>query len=126
QLDVRKFESSTLEIIRQEKTQLIQRIAEIERTYAEMTQELHVVKTSLAEIAGQYGAAKDQLSHYNQQIKAKQEHIAKLLREFEFADITEVQTILHRPIDVKRIRQEIQQYFVKLEVMESQINSLRE
>lgn len=125
-LDFSEFESKDLEEVREERQQLTQRIAQIESSFSELNQELHQVKTKLAEIAGQNGAAKDQLSQYNQQIKNRQEHIAKLLREFQFADITQVQTIIQRPIDVTRIRQEIQQYFVKIEVMEAQIASLNE
>ncbi|MGO3267728.1 MAG: SbcC/MukB-like Walker B domain-containing protein, partial [Sphingobacteriaceae bacterium] len=126
QLDVREFEDKSLEEIHKEKVQLSKHILQIESSYVDLNRELNTVKTKLAEIAGQYGAAKDQLSHYNQQIKSRQERIAQLLREFQLADITQVQQILQRPMAVERIRQEIQQYFVKLEVMDTQIGSLQE
>lgn len=125
-LNVQEFAEKSLDVVREEKTKLVQHIAQVEKNYIELTQELNSVKTELAEIAGQYSSAKDQLSHYNQQIKVRQEHIAKLLSEFRFSDITEVQQVIQRPIAVDRIRQEIQQYFVKLEVMETQIASLQE
>lgn len=126
QLDVREFEDKNLEEIHKEKVQLSKHILQTESSYVDLNRELNTVKTKLAEIAGQYGAAKDQLSHYNQQIKSRQERIAQLLREFQLADITQVQQILQRPMAVERIRQEIQQYFVKLEVMDTQIGSLQE
>ena len=75
-------------------------------------------------MVGQYTHAKDQLSIYNQQIKSRQEQLAKLLKEFNFNDIIEVQQIIQRPMPVERIRQEIQQFYVRMEVLETQIQSL--
>ena len=126
QLNFAEFEGRDLEEVRKMKLQLDQHIVQLEGNYLSLNQKLNTYKTKLAEVVGQYTAAKDQLSIYNQQLKTRQEQIAKLLREYGFADITQVQSIIQRVIPVEQIRQEIQQYFVRLEVLESQIKSLNE
>ena len=126
QLNYDEFAELELEQVNQSKIQLDQKIINIESRYITLTQKLNTYKTKLAEVAGQYGSAKDQLSTYNKQLKARQEQIAKLLRDFQFADITQVQHIIQRPLPVEQIRQEIQQYYIRLEVLEAQIKSLTE
>ncbi len=126
QLKYQEFEDLELEEVRRSRLNLDQKIIHIESLYLTLTQKLNTLKTKLAEIAGQYSSAKDQLSSYNQQIKVRQEQLAKLLREFNFADITQVQQIIQRPMPVEQLRRDIQQFFVRLEVLETQINSLRD
>src|SRR5690606_10074363 len=102
------------------------RIAYVESTYTILTQKINSFKNKLAEVNGQYTVAKDQLSIYNQQLKSRQENIAKLLKEYNFNDITEVHQIIQIPLPVEQMRQEIQQFRVRMEVLENQISSLNE
>lgn len=126
QLNYEEFTEVDLEEVKRLKLHLDQRVVQIEGDYLTLNQKLNTYKTKLAEIAGQYSAAKEQLSNFNQQIKVRQEQLAKLLREYQFADITQVQHIIQRPMPVEQLRKEIQQFYVRLEVLETQINSLRE
>ncbi len=124
QFNLADYEVKVLEEVKKSKILLDQQIIDVEATYLTLTQKINTYKTQLAEVVGQYHAAKEQLSTYNAQLKSKQEHLAKLLREFKFNDITEVQLIIQRQLPVEQLRQEIQQFFIRLEVLESQIGSL--
>ncbi|WP_149526199.1 SbcC/MukB-like Walker B domain-containing protein [Sphingobacterium hotanense] len=126
QIQWEEFKDIAIDEIRHDKLNLDNRIIYIESTYLQLTQKINTFKTKLAEIVGQYNTSKEQLSIYNQQIKARQEQLAKLLKEFQFNDITEVQQIIRRSIPVEQYRQEIQQFYIRLEVLESQIASLNE
>ncbi|GGE28936.1 SbcC/MukB-like Walker B domain-containing protein [Sphingobacterium cellulitidis] len=126
QLDFDQFKDVDYDELKQSKLHLDQKVIQVESGYLTLNQKLNTLKTKLAEIAGQYGSAKDQLSNFNQQIKVRQEQLAKLLREYNFADITQVQQIIQRPMPVEQMRKEIQQFYVRLEVLETQINSLKE
>ncbi|MGB7527848.1 SbcC/MukB-like Walker B domain-containing protein [Sphingobacterium cellulitidis] len=126
QLDFDQFKDVDYDELKQSKLHLDQKVIQVESGYLTLNQKLNTLKTKLAEIAGQYGSAKDQLSNFNQQIKVRQEQLAKLLREYNFADITQVQQIIQRPMPVEQMRKEIQQFYVRLEVLETQINSLQE
>lgn len=126
QFNYNEFEGIELDEVRRSKLALDQKIIQIESGYLTLNQKLNTYKTKLAEIAGQYSSAKDQLSGFNQQIKVRQEHLAKLLREFKFADITQVQQIIQRPMPVEQMRKDIQQFYVRLEVLETQIASLKD
>lgn len=126
QLQWEEFKDLSLDELKHEKLNLDDRIINIESTYLQLTQKINTFKTKLAETVGQYNSSKEQLSIYNQQIKARQEQLAKLLKEFQLNDITEVQQIIRRPLPVEQIRQEIQQFYVRMEVLETQINALKE
>jgi len=126
QLSYAEFEETEFEDVKRSKLNLDQKIVQIESGYLNLNQKLNTFKTKLAEIAGQYGSAKDQLSGFNLQITVRQEQLAKLLREFKFADITQVQQIIQRPLPVEQLRKDIQQFYVRLEVLEAQITSLRD
>ncbi len=126
QVNLEEFKDDSLEEVRKEKLNLENRIVYLESTYLQLTQKINSYKTRLAEVVGQYTHAKDQLSIYNQQIKSRQEQLAKLLKEFNFNDIIEVQQIIQRPMPVERMRQEIQQFYVRMEVLDTQIQSLSE
>src|SRR5690606_18142086 len=97
QVNLEEFKDDSLEEVRKEKLNLENRIVYLESTYLQLTQKINSYKTRLAEVVGQYTHAKDQLSIYNQQIKSRQEQLAKLLKEFNFNDIIEVQQIIQRP-----------------------------
>lgn len=126
QLSLADYQQSSIEQVRENKQELDIRITYIETTYTTLTQKINSFKNKLAEVVGQYSAAKDQLSIYNQQLKIRQENLAKLLKEFNFNDIIEVYQIIQIPIPVEKIRLEIQQFHVRMEVLENQISSLKD
>ena len=120
------YQEISLQKVLEDKLKSEERIIYVETTYNTLTQKINSFKNKLAEISGQYSSAKDQLSIYNQQLKTRQENIAKLLKEFHFNDITEVYQIIQIPLPVEQMRQEIQQFHVRIEVLENQITSLND
>ena len=124
QLKFTDFSNQALAEIIQAKSRLEQQIVSIEQSFSTLNQQINSSKTKLAEVVGQYSAAKEQLSGLNALLKEKQVLIAKLLKEYAFNDITQVHQIIQKPLAVEQLRQDIQQFYIRIEVLDSQIQSL--
>lgn len=120
------YSNQSIEEVKKLKLTLESHVIHVESNYLTLNQKINSNKTKLAEVVGQYQSAIDQLSTYNQQLKVRKEQLSKLLQEFKFNDIIEVQQIIQRPLPVEQMRKDIQQYYVRLEVLASQIASLKE
>jgi len=125
-LKLEDYSNQSIEEVKKLKLTLESHVIHIESNYLTLNQKINSNKTKLAEVVGQYQSAIDQLSTYNQQLKVRKEQLSKLLQEFKFNDIIEVQQIIQRPLPVEQMRKDIQQYYVRLEVLASQIASLKE
>lgn len=121
-----EFVAQGLDEVKKAKLTLETSVVHIETTYLSLNQKVNTFRTKLAEVVGQYQSAIDQLSGFNLQLKTRKEQLTKLLQEFRFNDIIEVQQIIQRPLDVENIRQRIQQFYVRLEVLETQIAALKD
>lgn len=114
-------ETELINLRQQTENKLIQ----VERDYKTITELLHGKKTELATISGQYQISKEQFGSLRETLASQRNLLASLLEENHYQDLNEVQTVMDKNMPIVQLRQEIQQFAVKLHVLERQIENLQ-
>lgn len=92
--------------------------------YREWTTVLQENKSHFATINGQLGEAQEQYKIYNAQLQTVQATINALLNKFNFADITQVKSILNKSIDTASLKETIQQFNFQINRISERIKEL--
>ncbi|SFT17012.1 SbcC/MukB-like Walker B domain-containing protein [Sphingobacterium wenxiniae] len=112
------------ETLQQLKEQLESKVLFLEESYLRLSQTLQDLKTGFAAVNAERAVAKEQFQQLYQQLNQCQSEISNLLVEYGFNDITEVQQVLRRNLDVAAIRKNIHEFHVQYEVLLSKIEEL--
>lgn len=102
----------------------LKNIQQIESDYLQIGNNLNEKKQELSGVSGQLNIAKERFGTVREEVAEKQQLIASLLSEHQYADLYEVQRILDQNLSVQAIRSEINHFYVQLHVLEQQVSEL--
>ncbi|MFD2598867.1 AAA family ATPase [Sphingobacterium corticis] len=102
------------------------KIAQTTEDHQSLTTLLHQKKTIMADIAGKYQTLKEQFSLLRESLKTYRAEIAQLLAENGYSDLAEVNQIIQKDLPVDKIRTEIHEFDVQLEVLQRSVADLIE
>lgn len=125
-IEASAYQDKDKEALLTELNELEQKILRIEQQYADWNELLIRAKTQFAEVVGQYAEAHEQYVTLSGQLQILQGTINNLLKDFQFADITVVKSILNKNLDITKVRERIQQFYMQYNMLYTRITELRE
>lgn len=121
-----KYFGSSKDNLQTELTALMTKITTVEQQFNSWNESLIKDKNHFAAIVGQYSEAHEQYITLSSQLQQLQGTINSLLKEFQFADITVVKSILDKNLDVPKLREKIQQFHIQYNTLITRIEELKE
>lgn len=125
-LEFSPFAQRSTQELEQLRQDTLNNIQQIESDYVQIGSTLNDKKQALAGISGQLNIAKERFGIVREEVAAKQQLIASLLSKHQYADLYEVQRTLEQNLPVQTIRNEINQFYVQLQVLEQQVGELED
>lgn len=119
------------EILLQEKETIAQEIrvkqeeiVAVETSYQALTKQLQQLTPVLASLETEQKNSQQTIEELTQTLEAIENHLYQLLQTFHLAEVTTVEKILAKNIDVQTRRASIQAFILKLEVLRNQVKHL--
>lgn len=119
------------EILAQEKEKIAQEIqskeeeiASVETSYRSLTQQLQQVTPVLASLETEQKNSQQAIEELTKTVEGIEGHIHQLLQAFHLEEVTAVEQILAKNIDIQARRTMIQAFILKLEVLRNQVKQL--
>lgn len=119
------------EILAQEKEKIAQEIqskeeeiASVETSYRSLTQQLQQLTPVLASLETEQKNSQQAIEELTKTVEGIEEHIYQLLQAFHLEEVTAVEQILAKNIDIQARRTMIQAFILKLEVLRNQVKQL--
>lgn len=119
------------EILLQEKETIAQEIrvkqeeiVAVETSYQALTKQLQQLTPVLASLETEQKNSQQTIEELTQTLEAIENHLFQLLQTFHLAEVTTVEKILAKNIDVQTRRASIQAFILKLEVLRNQVKHL--
>ncbi|MFZ4860690.1 AAA family ATPase [Sphingobacterium sp. Mn56C] len=117
---------NTVQELMQKSTLVQEKIATTQQQFTSWNEANILAKNQLASILGQYTEAHEQYIAMSNQLQQIQGTIKGLLKTFMFDDITQVKSILEKPMDSNGLKKHIQQYHIQVSSIGDRIQELHQ
>jgi len=101
-----------------------QEIAKVETTYQSLAQQLQQLAPILASLETEQKNSQQLIEELTKALELVESHIAQLLQSFNLMEVSVVEEILAKNIDIQAIRTRIQGFVLKVEVLRNQVKLL--
>ncbi|MEJ5056038.1 SMC family ATPase [Sphingobacterium sp. MYb382] len=125
-LKAEDFKNKTEIALAEQKERVADRLAFLEKSYISINEVLQQLRTELAAVNAERNMAKEQFQQLAQLQKEKQAEISALLNEHGFNDTMQVQQVLQKNLNTEEIRQRIQDFAMKVQLVQNKIEELQQ